>query len=38
VNIFKRFESNQKKFEDKLKEFEKTVNELVEKNLLKVNP
>ena len=38
VNIFKRFEYNQKKFEDKLNEFEKTVNELVEKNLLKVNP
>ena len=38
VNIFKRFESNQKKFEDKLNEFEKTVIELVEKNLLKVNP
>ena len=38
VNIFKRFESNQKKFEDKLNEFEKIVNELIEKNLLKVNP
>jgi len=38
VNVFKRFESNQRKFEDKLNEFEKTVNELVEKNLLKVNP
>ena len=38
VNVFKRFESNQRKFEDKLNEFDKTVNELVEKNLLKVNP
>ena len=35
INVFKRFEFNQKKFEDKLKEFESTVNELIEKNLLK---